>query len=87
MYDFLDRLIDIAVPRTRDFRGFDKKSVDAMGNLTLGIREHNVFPETADEELKDVFGLAVTIVTSAKSCDEAIAFFETLGVPFKKEGK
>ena len=87
MYDFLDRLIDIAVHRTRDFRGFDKKSVDAMGNLTLGIREHNVFPETADEELKDVFGLAVTIVTSAKSCDEAIAFFETLGVPFKKEGK
>ena len=84
MHDFLDRLFNIAVPRIRDFRGFSKAAVDAMGNLTIGIREHNIFPETADEELKDVFGLSVTIVTSAKSKEEALAFFEFLGVPFKK---
>jgi len=67
----------------RDFRGFEKKSVDAMGNLTLGIREHNIFPEVSGEELKDVFGLAVTIVTSAKTREEAITFFEAIGVKFK----
>lgn len=84
MYDFLDRFFNIALPRTRDFQGIDKKSVDDIGNLTIGIREHNIFPETADEELKDIFGLAVTIVTTASSREEAIAFFESLGVPFKK---
>ncbi|MBI1998792.1 MAG: 50S ribosomal protein L5 [Parcubacteria group bacterium] len=84
MYDFLDRLFNIAIPRIRDFRGFPKSSVDEMGNLTVGIKEHNIFPETADEELKDVFGLSVTIVTNAKKREDAIAFFECLGVPFKK---
>ena len=83
MHDFLDRLLNIAIPRMRDFRGFEKKSVDAMGNLTLGIREHNIFPEVSGEELKDVFGLAVTIVTSAKTREEAITFFEAIGVKFK----
>ena len=85
MYDFLDRLINIAIPRMRDFRGFDRKSVDEMGNLTIGIREHNIFPETADEELKDIFGLAVTIVTDAINRDEATVFFEEIGMPFKKK--
>lgn len=85
MYDFLDRLFNVAIPRIRDFRGFSKSSVDAMGNLTIGIREHNIFPETADEELKDVFGLSVTIVTTAEKREDAIAFFEYLGIPFKKE--
>lgn len=85
MYDFLDRLINVAVPRMRDFRGFDVESIDAVGNLTLGIKEHNIFPETADEELKDVFGLAITIVTSAKSKDEAEAFLRFIGIPFKKK--
>ncbi len=84
MYDFLDRLFHVVIPRIRDFRGFDKKCVDEMGNLTLGIREHNTFPETADEELKDVFGLAVTIVTTAKNRKEALVFFESTGFPFKK---
>ncbi len=86
MYAFLDKLFNIAVPRMRDFRGFDKKSVDAIGNLSLGITEHTIFPETADEDLRDVFGLAVTIVTTAKTRDEAEKFFEIIGVPFKKEG-
>jgi large subunit ribosomal protein L5 len=84
MYNFLDRLFNVVIPRIRDFRGFDKKGVDQMGNLTLGIREHNTFPETAEDDLKDVFGLAITIVTTAKNRDEALAFLETLGVPFKR---
>ena len=85
MFDFLDRLVHIALPRTKDFRGISPSAADEMGNYTLGIKEHNVFPETSDEELKDVFGLAITIVTTAKSKDEAIAFLKHLGFPFKKE--
>ena len=85
MYDFIDRLIHISLPRTRDFRGISKNSVDPMGNLTIGLKEHSIFPETADEEVKDVFGLAVTIVTTAKDKASATAFFEYIGIPFKKE--
>lgn len=85
MYDFLDRLLNIALARTRDFRGVPRDSVDPMGNMTLGLKEHNIFPETADEEVKDVFGLAVTIVTTAKDKASATAYFEHLGMPFKKE--
>jgi len=81
MYDFLDKLIHIALPRTRDFRGLSPKAIDDMGNLTIGIREHTIFPETSDEDLKDVFGLAVTIVTSAKTRAEAEAFFRHIGMP------
>lgn len=84
MFDFLDRLIHIALPRTKDFRGISLRAADEMGNYTLGIKEHNVFPETSDEELKDIFGLAVTIVTTAKSKKEVIAFLTFLGFPFKK---
>lgn len=84
MYGFLDKLINVAVPRMRDFRGFDEKSIDATGNLTIAIREHTIFPETADEELKDVFGFAITIVTTARNRNEAIAFFRALRFPFKK---
>lgn len=84
MYDFLDKVIHIALPRTRDFRGINDSAVDGMGNMTIGIKEHTIFPETSDEDLKDIFGLAVTVVTSAKSREEALAFFRHLGVPFKK---
>jgi large subunit ribosomal protein L5 len=84
MHAFLDKLFHVAVPRMRDFRGFDKKAIDTMGNITLGIPEHTVFPETADEDLRDVFGLAITITTTAKSKAEAEKFFEMVGVPFKK---
>lgn len=83
-YDFIDKLIHIALPRTRDFRGISETAVDAMGNLTIGIRENTIFPETSDEDLKDVFGLAVTIVTTAKNKAEALAFFRYLGIPFRK---
>lgn len=84
MYDFLEKLIHIALPRTKDFRGISRDSADEMGNYTLGIKESTIFPECADEELKDVFGLAITIVTTAKSKTEAQAFLEHLGFPFKK---
>ncbi|MBX4189171.1 50S ribosomal protein L5 [Candidatus Parcubacteria bacterium] len=84
MYDFLERLIHIALPRTKDFRGISREAVDEMGNYTLGIKEHTIFPETSDEELKDVFGMAITIVTTAKSKDEARTFLEHLGFPLKK---
>ena len=84
MVGFLDKFFNVAVPRTRDFRGFDKKSVDEIGNITLGIKEQTIFPETADEEVKDLFGMAVTMVTTAKNKKEAVKFFEIVGVPFKK---
>jgi large subunit ribosomal protein L5 len=81
MYDFLDKLIHIALPRTRDFRGLSAKAIDDMGNITIGIKENTIFPETSDEDLKDVFGLAITVVTTAKSPEEAEAFFRHLGLP------
>lgn len=81
MFDFLDKLIHIALPRTRDFRGLSAKAIDDMGNLTIGIKEHTIFPETSDEDLKDVFGFAVTIVTTAHTRLEAEAFFRHLGMP------
>ncbi|MFZ2621181.1 MAG: 50S ribosomal protein L5 [Minisyncoccia bacterium] len=84
MYDFLDRLVNIALPRTKDFRGISTNSIDEMGNYTLGIKEHTIFPETGDEELKDVFGLAVTIVTNVSDKKQTKAFLTHLGFPFKK---
>ena len=84
MYDFLDRLFNVTFPRIRDFKGFDAKCIDELGNLTVGIKEHAVFPETADEDIKDMFGLAITIVTTAKDKKSAKVFFETIGFPFKK---
>ena len=85
MYSFLDKLIHVALPRTKDFRGLSRDAVDEMGNYTLGIREHTIFPETSDEELRDVFGFAITLVTTAKTKEEAIAFLEEIGLPLKKE--
>ena len=81
MYDFIDKLIHIALPRTRDFRGLKASAIDEMGNLTVGIKENTIFPETSDEDLKDVFGFAITIVTTAKGKAEAEAFFRHLGMP------
>lgn len=86
MYDFLDRLINIALPRTKDFRGIKTSGVDEMGNYTLGIKENTIFPETGDEDLRDVFGLSVTVVTNVKNSAETKAFLTHLGFPFKKAG-
>jgi large subunit ribosomal protein L5 len=85
MYAFLEKLINVALPRTKDFRGINRKSVDNIGNLTIGIKEHTIFPETADEDIRDVFGMAITLVCTAKTKKEGTSFFEILGVPFKKE--
>ncbi len=85
MLSFVEKLIHIALPRTKDFRGISRNSIDAMGNYTLGIKEHTIFPETADEDLKDVFGMSVTIVTTSKDKKTTEAFMEALGFPFKKE--
>lgn len=84
MYSFLDKFFNVAIPRTKDFRGIETKIVDNIGNATIAVKEHTIFPETNDEELRDVFGFAVTIVTTAKTRDEAIAFLKILGLPFKK---
>lgn len=86
MHDFLERLVHIALPRTKDFRGISRTAVDEMGNYTLGIKEHTIFPETADEDLKDVFGFAITIVTTSKDPKLTLKFLELVGFPFKKEG-
>jgi large subunit ribosomal protein L5 len=86
MWQFLEKLINIAIPRTKDFRGLSDKSADAMGNYTLGIKEHTIFPEAAEEELKDVFGFAVTIVTNLKDSKHTIEFLKTVGLPIKVGG-
>ncbi len=83
MYEFLDKLVHIALPRTRDFRGLSATAIDEMGNMTIGIRENSIFPETSEEDLKDVFGLAITLTTTAKTKPEAEAFFRHLDIPLK----
>jgi len=85
MYGFLEKLLNVSLPRTKDFRGLTKTSVDQIGNITFGIKEHTIFPEIHDEELKDIFGMAITIVTTAKTKEEATRFFEIIGLPFKKD--
>lgn len=84
MQSFLDKLINIVLPRVKDFRGIKLSAIDEMGNITIGLREHTVFPETADEDAKDVFGLAITIGTSAKNKKEAESFLRHLGLPLQK---
>lgn len=84
MYHFLDKLIHVALPRTRDFRGLKVSSTDEMGNYTLGIKEHTIFPEASDEDLRNVFGLGVTIVTTARTKEEAIALLRHIGMPLEK---
>jgi large subunit ribosomal protein L5 len=85
MYDFLEKLVNVALPRTKDFRGINTSTVDDIGNMSMGIKEHTIFPETADEDIKDVFSMSITLVSSAKTKEEGRAFFTLLGIPFKKE--
>ena len=84
MREFLDKLLNIAFPRTKDFRGLSAKGIDEMGNFSIGIKEHTIFPETSDEELKDVFGMSIVIVTTSKTKEETKALLDVLGFPFKK---
>jgi len=84
MFNFLDKLVHVALPQTRDFRGLKLTAIDEMGNYTLGIKDNTIFPECADEDLKDVFSLAITIVTTAKTVEEAEALLRYIHVPLKK---
>jgi large subunit ribosomal protein L5 len=85
MVDFLSRLVNIALPRTRDFRGIPLKSVDGHGNLTIGIREHIVFPEAAQEDIRHLYGFEITIVLTTRNRDKALALYRALGFPFEKK--
>jgi large subunit ribosomal protein L5 len=84
MYEFLDRLISVAVPRIRDFRGLPDKSFDGHGNYTLGIKEQIIFPEIDVDRVVRVDGMDITFVTSAKSDEEAYALLKEMGLPFRK---
>jgi len=84
MYDFLDRLIAIALPRSKDFRGIDAKNFDKMGNLNFGIKESSIFPEINYENVKDIFGLEVTVVTTAKNREKGVELLRQMGFPIKK---
>ena len=84
MYDFIDRLVHVALPRSKDFRGIDKKNFDSNGNLNLGLKEHSIFPEVTYESLKDIFGLEVTVVTTAKNREKGIELLKLMGFPIKK---
>lgn len=83
MYDFLERLINIVFPRSRDFRGINPESVNKEGNLTIAIREHIAFPEVLPEKAKNIFGLEITVVINAKSREEGLELFKLLGFPMK----
>jgi large subunit ribosomal protein L5 len=82
MYEFLDRLVSIALPRIRDFRGLNPKSFDGRGNFSMGVREQLIFPEINYDDIQDVRGLDVTITTNAKSDEHALALLLALGLPF-----
>src|SRR5207237_6108462 len=86
-YEFLDRLVSIAIPRIRDFRGLDPRSFDGRGNYSLGIREQLIFPEIDYDSIDEVRGLDVTITTSAKTDEEAFELLLALGFPFSEEGR
>jgi large subunit ribosomal protein L5 len=84
MYEFLDRFISVAVPRMRDFRGLPTKSFDGRGNYTLGIKEHIIFPEIDYDKATDIWGMDITVCTSAKSDDEARALLTAFNFPFRQ---
>ena len=84
MYDFLEKLVNITFPRVRDFRGISDKAVDRTGNLTIGFKDYSAFPEVRIEDIDKVFGLEVSIATTAKNREEGLELFRLLGFPFKK---
>jgi large subunit ribosomal protein L5 len=86
-YEFLDRLMSVAIPRIRDFRGLSPRSFDGRGNYSLGVREQIIFPEVDYDEIDQVRGLDITITTTGSSDDESFALLEALGMPFSREGR
>lgn len=87
MYDFLDRLVHLALPRGRDFRGLPENGVDQSGNLNIGIREHIIFSEISDEQTRKIFGFQITVVTTAKNRSTGKKLFKLLGFPIKFKDK
>jgi len=85
MYEFLDRLINVSIPRIRDFRGISDKSFDGNGNYTMGIKEHIIFPEINIDNVSKIFGMDITFVTTAKTDDEAKELLRAFGMPFVKK--
>lgn len=85
MYEFLDRLISVALPRVRDFRGINDKSFDGRGNYTLGVTEQIIFPEMNLDQINKITGMDITFVTTAKTDAEALALLKALGMPFKNQ--
>ena len=85
MWEFLDRLVTVALPRTRDFRGINDKSFDGRGNYSMGIAEHIIFPEINLDKVSRITGMDITFVTSAKTDAEALALLKGLGLPFKNQ--
>ena len=85
MFDFLERTIDLTLPRSRDFQGIEPKGADQFGNLTFGIREHISFPEIAPEKTNFIFGFEMTVVTTAKTRKEGLELFKLMGFPIKPE--
>jgi large subunit ribosomal protein L5 len=86
-YEFLDRLLSVAIPRIRDFRGLNPRAFDGRGNYSLGVREQIIFPEVDYDEVDQVRGLDITITTTAQSDEESFALLEALGMPFAKENR
>ena len=84
MYEFLDRLVSVSLPRVRDFKGINDKSFDGRGNYTIGIKEHTVFPEIDVDKITRIFGMDVTFVTTAKTDQEAYELLKAFGMPFVK---
>ncbi len=84
MYDFLTKLINIAIPRIRDFRGISRKAFDGRGNYSMGIKEHIIFPEVDYDKIDKIKGLNITIVTTANTNEEALCLLEAIGMPFRK---
>lgn len=85
MWEFIDRLISLSLPRVRDFRGIPPKSFDGKGNLSIGLKEHIIFPEIEAESVKDIFGLEVSVVTTAKTDEEGRELLKLLGFPIREK--
>ena len=83
MYEFLDRLINVAIPRTRDFRGLSTRSFDGRGNYTMGVKEQMIFPEIKYDEVEKVHGMDIVLVTNTDKDDEALALLREMGMPFR----
>lgn len=85
MYDFLNKLINVTLPRVRDFQGISPKVVDKQGNMSVGFKEYLAFPEIRSDEVEVMHGLQVSVATTAQTYEEGLALFKKLGVPFKKK--